>query len=532
MILYGIRRIQPAIEEMKETFYLTTAIHYANAAPHIGHAYEDVLADIIARYKRSRGFDVYFLTGTDEHGSNILRKAKEEGIGPQALVDKNKALFQDLFDKLSVSYDDFIRTSDKNKHWPGAVALWEALQAKGDIYKKKYSGLYCVGCEEFKTEKDLVLGKCPEHDRVPEIIEEENYFFRASKYSSEILNKIESGEIKITPDFRKSEIVSFLKEGFEDVSLSRAEGDIPWGIPVPGDASQTMYVWCDALTNYISALGYGRDRELFEKYWPANMHIVGKGIFRFHAALWPAMLLSAGIQLPKEIFVHGYITSGGKKMSKTIGNVVDPKEIVDKYGAEAFRYFMAREISPFEDGDFTEEKFVTAYNANLANGLGNLVSRVLKMSETYFGGIVKGTNPENVPIKEHIGMLEGEEQIDGFSLPYIIQEKRIPRYQEWMDKYEIQRGSDVVWRLIQELDGYVSSYEPFKLVKTDKSKTEDILWNLLYGLYYVGKMIEPILPDTSTKISALLGASIGQNGEPVSFSTKSLENPLFIRIGE
>lgn len=513
-----------------EKFYLTTAIHYANAAPHLGHAYEEVLADIIARYKRGGGHDTWFLTGMDEHGSKILRSAKDKGMGPQAFVDENTKKFKSLFKELSVSYDDFIRTSDKKKHWPGAQALWKAIDDKGDIYKKKYSGLYCVGCEEFKTEKDLADGKCPAHGKIPEKIEEENYFFKLSKYADLVKEKIVSGELEILPIGRKNEILSFIEGGLEDVSFSRPEEGIPWGIPVPGDSTQMMYVWCDALSNYISAIGYGhKDESEFKKFWPANLHIIGKDILRFHAAIWPAMLISAGLPLPKTILVHGFITMGGKKMSKSIGNVVDPKEIVGKYGAEPFRYFMAREISPFEDGDFTEEKFIESYNANLANGLGNLVSRVLKMSETYFGGVISSINPGNVPVKNRMSVPAGEEEIEGYSIPYIISEKRLPEYRSAMDKYEIHKGSDVIWQLIQELDGYVTTYEPFKLIKIDKEKTQDVIWNLLYGLYYVAKTVTPILPSTGEKITDLLGATLDDKGEPVSFKTKPLLTPLFAR---
>lgn len=509
---------------------MTTAIHYANASPHIGHAYEDVLADVIARYKRGRDYNVWFLTGMDEHGSKILRSAKDSNMGPQAFVDKNVKQFKNLFESLSVSYDDFVRTSDKKKHWPGAQALWRAINKKGDIYKKKYSGLYCIGCEEFKTKKDLLKGMCPAHDKPPEKIEEENYFFKLSNYASVVEEKIRSNEIQILPAGRKNEILSFIRGGLDDVSFSRPEEGIPWGIPVPGDPTQMMYVWCDALSNYISAIGYGsRGKTKFKKYWPADLHVIGKDILRFHAAIWPAMLLSAGLPLPKSILVHGFITMGGKKMSKSIGNVIDPKKIVEKYGAESFRYFMAREVSPFEDGDFTEGKFIESYNANLANGLGNLVSRVLKMSESYFGGEVASVKPDNVPTIEHINSPAGEEKIEGYSIPYIVLEKRIPEYNKLMDKYEIHKGSDVIWQLIQELDGYVTSYEPFKLIKTDKEKTQDVIWSLLYGLYYVAQMVTPILPSTGEKITDLLGATLGEGGEPLSFKTKPLFAPLFAR---
>src|SRR3989344_2063764 len=290
---------------MKEKFYITTSIAYANAGPHIGFAYEGLLADIIARYRRMRGLDTFFLTGTDEHGDKILRAAKERGLAPQVFVDENVRKFEELNQALRISYDYFIRTSDKKNHWPGAQMLWQKLLASGDLYKGTYKGLYCVGCEAFITEKELVDGKCPNHGTVPETIEEENYFFRLSKYAPQIKAMIESGELKVTPEARGHEILMLLKEDVQDVSFSRPERDVLWGIPVPNDQKQMMYVWCDALSNYVSALGYGRkDDEQFEKFWPANIHLIGKDILRFHAVIWPAMLLSAGLPLPKEILVH------------------------------------------------------------------------------------------------------------------------------------------------------------------------------------------------------------------------------------
>jgi len=514
----------------KDSFYITTAIHYANAGPHIGHTYEGVLADIIARYKRGQGVSTFFLSGTDEHGDKILRTAQKNGEEPQIFVNENVQKFKDLYKKIQISNDYFIRTTDKEKHWPGAIKLWEEIEEKGDIYVATYKGLYCVGCEDFLTEKKLVDGKCPYHDAKPEEIEEENFFFRLSKYSDQLKKLIESDEIKIMPESKKNEMLAIIENGLEDVSFSRPEREILWGIPVPNGTNQTIYVWCDALANYISALGYGTDKdELLKKFWPADVHIVGKDIVRFHALLWPAMLLSAGLPLPKNIWVHGFLTSGGRKMSKSIGNVVEPMEYIDAYGADALRYYLAREISPFDDGDFTKERFIEVYNANLANGLGNLVSRTLKMTEQYFAGQIERSLSVDIPLRLKRETISGFEALDGNSIPHIISQKILPEYKSKMEDFDIQQSTDSVWGLIGLLDGYIAEYEPFKLIKTDKDKTENILWNVLYGLHFVSLMIEPIMPSTASKIKDLLGTTLKDN-EPISFQTKEIKEPLFKRI--
>ncbi len=515
---------------MPEKFYITTSIPYANAAPHVGHAYEAFLADVIARYKRMEGFDVFFLAGTDEHGIKISRAAERGGLGPQAFVDTNVKEFIALYESLEISYDEFIRTSDKEKHWPGANALWKKLSDNGDMYKSKYIGLYCVGCESFVTEKDLVGGLCPNHNAPPDKIEEENWFFRLSKHAGAVKNLIEKDELRVIPETRKREILSLFNEEIPDISFSRPEGTIPWGVPVPGDPTQVMYVWCDALANYISALGYGReDAENLTKYWPADLHVIGKDILRFHALFWPAMLLSAGLPLPREILVHGFITSEGKKMSKSIGNVIDPKEYIEKYGANAFRAYFAREISPFEDGDFTEAKFLESYNANLANGLGNLVSRVAKMAAEYFDGNIKNCMETSVPLKRKFETVSGVEEADGSPISRVIAGEILPKYREYMDRYEIHRAAEVLWGLMKRLDGYVTDYEPYRLIKTDTDKTEAVLWNLLYGIQYVSAMLYPIMPDASDKIREIVGAKVSEQGEPESFSVKPVERALFPR---
>jgi len=498
-----------------EKFYITTSLPYVNAPPHIGFALEVVQADVIARWRRIKGDDVFFLSGTDEHGAKIVRSAEKEGTTPQALVDGNAEKFKMLLETLSISNTDFIRTSDQARHWPGAAALWKKIYAKDDLYKATYKGLYCVGHEAFITEKDLVDGKCIDHNQEPETLEEENYYFKLSRYSKKIKELIAKDEIKIYPESRKNEIMSLLEEGLADVSFSRPAKDISWGVPVPGDATQTMYVWCDALSNYISALGFGsKGDDQFQKYWPASVHVIGKDILRFHAAIWIGMLLSAELPLPKSIFVHGFITSGGKKMSKTIGNVVDPFNIMNRFGADPLRYFLLREIQPFEDGDFTEERFVEAYNANLANGLGNYISRISTMIVQYFGEeFTKPTSAllETVPLQTSAELLRlhkvGEGKIETFSVPFSFEQYIYPQYETALGMYQFSRALDVLWGFLGELDRYIQYYEPFKLIKTDKDKTQAVLWETVYGALAVAFMLRPFLPETADKIFDLFGAT-------------------------
>ncbi len=509
-------------------FYITTPIYYANAKPHLGHAYATVIADIFARYRRAQGDNTFFLTGTADHGEKIVRAATAVGMGPQAFVNQNVEKFKELYKKIDISNDYFIRNSDKEHHWPGAQALWNKIEAAGDLYQGVYKGLYCVGCESFKTEKDLVDGKCPDHNTACEEIEEENYFFRLSKYADKIKNIIENNEIEIIPSSRKQELLNFINEGLQDISFSRPEGIIPWGIPVPGKQNQMMYVWCEELSNYISALGYGRDDdENFKTFWPADIHIVGKDILRFHAIVWPAMLLSAGLPLPKKILAHGMLISEGRKMSKTIGNVIDPTDLIAEYNSDTLRYYFAREISPFDDGDITVEKFKEAYNANLANGLGNLVSRTLKMSEQYFGGKVTGDSGSAPSIRTRTAVISALGELAGLNIPYLVINDILPRYHNHMAKYEVNKASDVVWELIGCLDQFVTDYEPFKLVKTDKDTAEKVLWSLLYGLHEISEMITPLMPATAEKIKILIGAT--EEGETLSFKSTVPTEPLFMR---
>src|SRR3989344_872877 len=379
-------------------FFISTALPYVNASPHAGFALEAVQTDVIARYLRASKNEVFFLSGTDENSLKNVRAAEAENISVGNLVDRNAQKFYELKQALNLTYDDFIRTTEE-RHIKGAQKFWQAC--KNDIYKSNYSGLYCVDCEEFYKDKDLIDGFCPEHKKPPEKITEENYFFKLSEYQEQLKQLIQKDEIKIIPVSRKNEILSFLEQGLEDICISRpAERSRGWGIDVPNDSSQKMWVWFDALSNYINALGYAENSEKFQEWWQNNenkMHIIGKGIIRFHAVYWPAILLAAGLKLPTTIFVHGYLLSGGQKMAKSLGNVVDPFELVNKYGADATRYFLLREFPSTEDGDFTYEKFERRYNSDLANGLGNLFERILAMIVKYWDNEIK-----KIPIDSEI----------------------------------------------------------------------------------------------------------------------------------
>ena len=519
---------------MAEKFYITTAIAYVNARPHVGFALELVQADALARWQRLYGREVYFLTGTDEHGAKIARAAEQAGKEVRNFVDENALLFRRLVQDLGISADDFIRTSDEKRHFPGAQELWKRLAASGDIYKKKYRGLYCVGHEAFVTQKDLVDGKCVDHDTEPEIVEEENYFFRLSRFTPQIKKAIVSGTLSLYPESRKNEMLTFLESGLEDVSFSRPSKDISWGVPVPGDVTQTMYVWCDALANYITALGFGSDNlEKFNKFWPADLHVLGKDILRFHALIWPGMLLSAGLTLPKAIFVHGFVKVGGRKMSKTLGNVIDPLDFIEHHGCDPLRYYLLREIPTHEDGDFTEAKFVEVYNADLANGLGNYISRVIKMIEQYFGGILPKPADADlaaVPIKKHASFFASQDEGSKLELvtpSYLIDQIVWPDYSQLMKSHQLKLALDTVWELLGELDSYVQTYEPFKLVKTDPERTRAVLWNLSYGALSIGWMLKPLLPDTAERILKAFG--VAESEEEWREVRVKLEKPLFLR---
>ncbi|MFH2013553.1 MAG: class I tRNA ligase family protein, partial [Patescibacteria group bacterium] len=424
------------------------------------------------------GKDVYFVTGSDENSLKNVQSAEKEKIGTKELVDRNTKKFKDLKDKnkgLNLSWDDFIRTTEQ-RHVDGAQKLWDSCK-KQDIYKKRYKGLYCIGCETFYTEKDLTDGLCPEHKIKPKIIEEENYFFKLSNYQKELEELISKDKLKIIPQTKKNEVLSFIKSGLEDFSISRSkERARGWGIPVPKDESQIIWVWFDALSNYINALGYAENKDLFKKFWQKNdniLHVVGKGITRFHAIYWPAMLLSAGLNLPKEIFVHGYLTIEGEKISKSLGNAIDPFEVVKKYGTDTVRYYLLREIPTFQDGDFSIKKLEERYNSDLANGLGNLVARVLKLA----------TDKKLEPEKD---ILDRTKQIRD-------------NYLEYFKDFKLFEALNEIWKLISFCNEYIEKNKPW-----ESENREQIISNMLYCISEIAFLIEPFLPETSDKIKKQL----------------------------
>ncbi len=466
-------------------FYTTTAIAYVNGKPHMGHALEFVMTDVIARYKRLMGFDTHFLTGTDEHGVKIYNSARKAGVETQDYVNKHAEFYRGLKDILDLSNDDFIQTTDRDRHWPACQKLWKKLADKEDIYKKEYEGLYCEGCEAFMASRDLVDGVCPNHKTAPTLVKETNYFFRLSKYSKKIAELIETDKLQIIPSFRKHEILNVVKEGLHDVSFSRPKEILPWGVDVPGDTDQVMYVWCDALTNYISAIGYNENSEQFKTYWPADLHIIGKDIVRFHAGIWIGMLLSAGIELPKAILVHGFITHNGDKMSKTTGNVVDPVEIVDKYGVDTLRYYLVREIPSGRDGNFSDKLFIERYNSDLANNLGNLVNRIHTL-----------ISRNNI----------SEFSFDKFYEPY--KEKIDDAWKKYisdMDKYNLHEAVFHIWRLVDFANKKIDEEKPWILLKTDEGRAKPILCNLLEVIRHITIMLTPIMPKSAVKIREQIG---------------------------
>ncbi len=522
-------------------FYITTSIPYVNAPPHVGHALEFLQADAIARWRRMQGDDVFFLTGTDEHGAKIARAAETAGKKPQEFVDEQSQRFRDLLGRLTVEPSDSIRTSDKTRHWPGAIEMWKRIASRGDIYKGIYKGLYCVGHEAFVTEKDLKNGICEDHGKPPEHIEEENYFFRLSEYGEEIRRHIEEGYLEIVPKSRANEALAFLAEGLEDISFSRPAKDISWGIPVPDDPSNTMYVWCDALSNYVSALGFGSPSdERMQNYWPCDIHVIGKDILRFHAIIWPAMLLSADLPLPKRIFVHGFIHSGGKKMSKTLGNVIDPFTLIEKYGTDAVRYVLLCHVPAFGgDTDLTTERFHELYMAHLANGIGNLVSRVTAMVERYFEGrLMRPLDVllASVPFKTDIDLLHDKERdlkIGSITSEWFIREETMPTYLNAWAEYRLDGALEEVMRLFRMLDRYIQDYEPYKLVQQDREQTQAVLWSLVSSIHCAAVLLVPFMPHTANAICEVLGVSLkeaAENFESRSEYVVTKKEALFPRI--
>jgi len=451
--------------------YITTTLPYVNDAPHIGHALEFIQADVLARYWRLMGHEVFFSTGTDEHGQKISQKADEEGVDRQAYVDRYAKEFQNLEGVLGLSFDNFIRTTNP-VHKEAATEIWKRCTAAGDIYKKSYKGLYCVGDEMFLRDSDLVDGKCPNHPNMePQEIEEENWFFALSKYQDKLLEHL-SDETKTLPDWRREEAITFVKNGLEDLSISRDKERMSWGIPVPGDDTQVMYVWFDALTNYISTLGWPNDTEgSFKKFWEDGdtMQVAGKDQIRFQSIIWQAMLMSAGVPTTDVILYHGFINSGGQKMSKSIGNVINPFELVEKYGVDATRYLLTRHVHPVDDSDITWEKLDEWYTAHLVNGIGNLTARIMKLAETHLDAPVE--RPEAVGFPEE--------------------------YTGAIDSFRVDMALDYVWKRIGDLDEKISETEPFKVVKEDEEKGKGLIQELVLELYMIIRMLNPFMPETN-----------------------------------
>lgn len=475
---------------MRKPFYLTTAIAYANAGPHIGHALELLYGDVMARYQRLLGNEVLFLTGTDEHGQKVLKTAREQGKEVEVFASEKSALFQKLADEWNISNDDFIRTTEE-RHIKAAQKFWLSAQENGDIYKKSYTGLYCVGCERFITEKDLVEGKCPDHLKEPETVTEENYFFRLSRYEEPLKFLFKERPDFVYPKTRYNEMLNLLNEGLEDISISRVKEKLPCGIAVPGDENQVMYVWFDALINYISALGYASENDQnISKFWP-GINMVGKEINRFHSLLWPAMLMSAQLDPPAQIAVHGWMTVNGQKMSKTIGNVIDPLELVEKYPLEAVRYFLMREIPFDNDGDFSHQKFMERYTADLANGLGNLTNRILTMIEKYCDNVVPEVHT-----------------VDNAMIDLLTQ-KIWPAYVQEMERWRFDLALEQAWKFITYCDQLISDKKPWELIKAEQiEKVSDLLHHLAEALRHVAIMIWPVIPETAEKIFTKLGLNV------------------------
>ncbi len=504
----------------RNKFYVTTPIYYVNDVPHLGHAYTTVAADVLARYNRQKGVKTFFLTGTDEHGLKIQKSAEEKGISPKELADITHQKFKHLWETLNISYDRFIRTTDPD-HIKAVQHIFQKCYENGDIYLSEYESWYCVGCEEFKTETEIkdYDYRCPIHKKPCEKVKEESYFFRLSKYQDKLLKLYEENPSFIQPDYRRNEVVSFVKQGLKDLSVSRPKSRVKWGIPVPFDPEHTIYVWFDALTNYLTGVGYPDNTEMFREFWPADVHIVGKDILRFHAVYWPAFLMSARLNVPDRVFAHGWWTVEGHKMSKSLGNVVDPFEAAEKYGVDQLRYFLLREVPFGLDGDFSEKAVIGRINSDLANDLGNLFSRTLSMINKFSGGVIKKG-------KEFTELEKEYQELYTYT---------IGKYDRFMDNLEFSRALETVWEFIDFLNKYIVKTEPWKLNKEGNSYLDTALYTLADGLLLVIYLLSPFMPSKMRQALEYIGIEkLPKTVSPFSFpeeiQVKKKIEPLFPRV--
>jgi methionyl-tRNA synthetase len=493
---------------MSEPFYVTTAISYPNGPPHIGHAYEAIAADVIARFQRSQGRDVRFQTGTDEHGLKMAQAARAEGVGPREFANKMSRLFQAMCDTLNVSYDRFILTSQPD-HYRASQAIWTAMEERGDLYLGRYEGWYSVRDEAYYDESELAVGeggeKLSPQGTPVEWTVEESWFFRLSKYQQPLLDYYAANPDFIRPESRRNEVLRFVEGGLSDLSVSRASFD--WGVPVPGSPGHVMYVWLDALTNYITGLGYPDDTELWRRYWPANVHLIGKDVVRFHAVYWPAFLMSAGIALPKQVYGHGFLLSRGEKMSKSVGNVVDPMVLAERFGVDALRYFLLREVSFGQDGSYSAEAIVARANAELANSFGNLAQRTLSMIHKNLDGLLPA---------------QGEAAVDR-ELLAVVEEATRSEMVEAFDRLAFSVGIDAWLRAVFACNQYVDAQAPWALRKTDPERMAAVLGTLVAAVRELARAIAPIIPESADKLLTLIDA--GEGGRPIPQPT-----PLFPRL--
>lgn len=508
-----------------DSYYLTTAIDYVNSRPHIGTAFEKVAADCIARYKRLRGLDTFFSMGNDEHSLNVEKEARRQGLDTLAYCDSMAGEFEEMWCSLQLSYDRFVRTTSP-EHRKAVEEIFRRLERKGDIYKDTYKGLYCNSCENFVQEKDLVDGKCPNHLTEPEEIEEENFFFSLKRYEEPLLDHIRKNPDFVLPAIRRNEIVNVIESGLIDVSVSRSSRG--WGIPLPNDESHVVYVWFDALINYLTSVGFPDDAERYERYWPADLHVIGKDITRFHCIIWPAMLMAAGVPLPKTVYAHGFINVEGRKISKSLGNVIDPRALVDSYGADTVRYYLMSEVSFEQDGDFSQRRLVARYNADLANDLGNLLNRVAGMARKYLG--------DDFP-RRH----DGED--DGVLSD--LAAKVADRYARAFDGYQFNAALAAAWELVRRCNRYVEESAPWALAKQPgmRERLETVLYNCTEALRVVAVLIVPVMPSKADELLAALGIDrkgadlrfeedVAWRTGPVDGRALRVEKPLFPRIEE